>query len=108
MPIEPLPEAFGEPLKVGDSLDALRRRFGLPAPSALDAVRAGWSELVGDALAARSEVVDLREGTLRVRADDPAAAERLRWNEATILAEAYPGQQLAALSVRVSPRRAPR
>ncbi len=103
MPVDPLPEHVVEPRQVGHSVELLRRRFGIAAPSALGEVRARWATLVGDPLAGKSEVIDLRDGTLRVRADDPAVAQRLRWDEARILAEVSPGDAVRVLSIRVSP-----
>jgi len=105
MPVEPLPEHVVEPRQVGDSGELLRRRFGLTAPSTLDEIRAGWATVVGDVLARKTEVVDLRDGTLRVRAEDPAVAQRLRWDEARILAQVFPSEAVGALSIRVSPLR---
>lgn len=80
MPYEPLPTNGADPARLADGLDVLRRRYGLTEPAVLDAVIDSWPELVGDAVASRSEVVDLRDGVLRVTTQDPAVADRLQWD----------------------------
>jgi len=105
MVIQPLPEHLGAPRQIGDSVELLRRRYGLAEPGTVEAVRDGWTTLVGEVLAARSEVIDLRDGTLRVRVDDSAVAQRLQWDQARITAGVAPEGVVRTLSIRVSPKR---
>jgi len=105
MAVQPLPDDLGHPRKAGDSIELLRRRYGLAAPGAIADLRARWTSLVGEVVARRSEVIDLRDGTLRVRVEDPAVAQRLRWDEARILVEASRSEEVRTLVIKVAPPR---
>jgi predicted nucleic acid-binding Zn ribbon protein len=87
---------------VGDALRAVRRQLGTPAPTVFERVRAGWPELVGDALAAHSTPLHLRDGVLRVGVDDPAWAGQFRYLADTLvaaLAERVPEAAIREVSV---------
>jgi predicted nucleic acid-binding Zn ribbon protein len=94
---------------VRTSVEALRRQMGLGAASSLETIAADWVDLAGAEVAAASDVIDLRGGTLTVNAYDPGAAEVLNWSKQRILAgiaTACPDERVTAISVRV--RRRPR
>lgn len=93
----------GEPTPLAETLDAVRRELGLGDPGQFETIRSGWSEAVGSALAERSRALDLRDGVLRIRADDAVAATELRYRATEIQAWAErvaPGCGVA--KVRVS------
>jgi predicted nucleic acid-binding Zn ribbon protein len=64
---------------VGASLGDLSKRFGLAAPTVLNRVFERWPELVGDVLANHVQPTGLRDGILRLRADEPAWAVQIRY-----------------------------
>jgi predicted nucleic acid-binding Zn ribbon protein len=87
-----------EPSRVNDSLDAIRREFGMGAPSEIDALAASWASLVGAALAAHSRPQTVRDGVLVVLADGAAWAGQLRYlNEVLVTRIA---EELPAVTVR--------
>jgi predicted nucleic acid-binding Zn ribbon protein len=63
------------PLKT--SLNEMSNRLGLAPPDLLRQVFAGWSELVGEPLASHVVPTGLRDGVLRLRADEPAWAAQV-------------------------------
>jgi predicted nucleic acid-binding Zn ribbon protein len=94
--------------RVGDSLDRIRREFGMGKPSELEALTAAWPELVGAALAAHSSPQTLRGGVLVVLADGAAWAGQLRYLDQVLVervAEELPAVTLR--EVRVSVARGP-
>lgn len=64
---------------VGASLGELSTRFGLATPTTLHAVFAGWSALVGEPLASHVHPTSLRDGVLRLTADEPAWATQVKY-----------------------------
>ncbi|MBK5289149.1 MAG: DUF721 domain-containing protein [Acidimicrobiia bacterium] len=91
-----------EPRRVTDALRHVRRELGAPDPGFLDAIRASWSELVGDALGAHSEPLHLRGGRLRIFVDDPAWAGQFRYLADQLVAtlhERVPGAGVREISV---------
>jgi predicted nucleic acid-binding Zn ribbon protein len=97
-----------EPEPVGDALAAIRREFGMGAPSEIDALIASWDSLVGAALAAHSRPQTVRGGVLVVLADAAAWAGQLRYLDqvlVTRIAEELPA--VTVREVRVSVAREP-
>ncbi len=64
---------------IGSSLGELSSRFGLAAPTTLHSVFAGWSALVGEPLADHVRPTSLRDGMLRVTADEAAWATQVKY-----------------------------
>jgi predicted nucleic acid-binding Zn ribbon protein len=98
----------GEPPRVIDALDAIRREFRMGAPSEIDALLANWDDLVGAALAAHSRPQTVRAGVLVVLADAAAWAGQLRYLDQVLverIAEELP--QVTVREVRVSVAREP-
>ena len=64
---------------VGASLGELSTRFGLAAPTTLHQVFDGWATLVGEPLASHVRPTTLRDGLLRLVADEPAWATQVKY-----------------------------
>ena len=64
---------------IGSSLGELSTRFGLAPPTTLHSVFAGWSTLVGEPLADHLRPTSLRDGMLRVTADEAAWATQVKY-----------------------------
>ena len=84
--------------RIGEALDAIRRELDLGAPAEIDAIAAGWEQLVGAALAAHSRAQSLRGGVLVVLADSPAWAGQLRYLDQVLVTRI--ADELPAVSVR--------
>ena len=87
-----------DPARVGDALDAIRREFGIGAPSEIGALVASWDALVGAALAAHSRPQTVRDGVLVVLADGAAWAGQLRYLNEVLVTRI--GEELPAVTVR--------
>lgn len=90
MPWRPLTTAdgagSGEPRPIGASLDRVAKRLGVDQAAVLPALFDRWADLVGEAIAARTEPRALKGTALVVAVDDPGWATQLRWLEADLLA----------------------
>ena len=64
---------------IGSLLGDVATRFGLAQPSTLHSVFAGWSDLVGEPLATHVRPTALRDGILRLTADESAWAAQVRY-----------------------------
>ncbi|MDQ1402460.1 MAG: hypothetical protein QOG03_776 [Actinomycetota bacterium] len=86
-PWRPLPSRGDrpDPRRVGESLDAISRRWGAPKAGALAAVFDKWEEIVGERVAAHTHPVRLSNGALVVSVDEPGWATQLRFLEADLL-----------------------
>ncbi len=71
--------------RIGDDLEAVLRRLGLPAPGALDRLLEDWAELAGGAWAERAAPVGLRGGELLVEVADGTTASLLRYQVTDLL-----------------------
>ena len=71
--------------RIGDDLEAVLRRLGLPAPGALDRLLNDWPALAGGAWAERAVPVGLREGELLVDVADGTTASLLRYQVSDLL-----------------------
>jgi predicted nucleic acid-binding Zn ribbon protein len=86
MPWAPLPGDEPGPRRVGESLDRVAARLGVPDAAVLPAVFGNWAELVGERIAAHARPRWLRDGVLVVNVDEPAWATQLRYLETDLLA----------------------
>lgn len=59
------------------SLGEMSTRLGLAAPDTLHSLFTGWVDLVGEPLASHVTPTGLRDGVLRLRADEPAWAAQV-------------------------------
>ena len=64
---------------IGSSLGELSTRVGLAPPKTLHSVFSGWSALVGEPLADHLRPTSLRDGMLRVTADEAAWATQVKY-----------------------------
>jgi len=60
--------------------------LGLADPQVFGRVVAAWPELVGEAVAAHSEIRSVRDGVVEVVVDSPAWATEFRYLEADLVA----------------------
>ena len=108
MPIRPLPGDGPGPRPVRESLDAVMRGLGAPEASGVHLVFDQWSEVVGEALAARTRPLRMDGGRLVLAVDEPAIATHVRFLQAELLArlEALLGPgRVTALDLRVGPKK---
>ncbi len=106
MPAEPLPSDEGRLRPVGESLDAVMRGLGAPEARGVHLVFDRWSEVVGDALAARTRPLRIDGGRLVLAVDEPAIATHVRFLQGELLTrlEALLGPgRVTALDLRVGP-----
>ena len=107
VPARPLPGDAPGPRQVGESLDAVMRSLGAPEASGVHLVFDRWSEVVGEALAARTRPLRLDGGRLVLAVDEPAIATHVRFLQAELLtrldALLGPGR-ITALDLRVGPK----
>jgi hypothetical protein len=72
--------------RIGDGLDGLLRRLGLPAPGAADRLLDDWAEVAGEPWAGRSVPVGLQRGELLVEVPDGTTASLLKYQVSSLLA----------------------
>ncbi len=73
-PLSPLPAGIRS---VGSSLGDVANRLGLAAPGTLHQIFSQWTELVGEPLATHVKPTSMRDGVLRLRADESAWAAQV-------------------------------
>ena len=78
----------GEPVPLGDSVAAVGRELGIPAPDAFATITDAWPEIVGDALVAHSQVRSIRDGVCTIAVDGPGWATQLRYAERQVVERA--------------------
>jgi predicted nucleic acid-binding Zn ribbon protein len=89
------------PTPLSEPLAEVSAALGLPAPDAVERLRAAWSEVVGTDFAAHSRIRTLRDGTLTIAVDAPAWATTLRYQRADLVARAASVCNGAVHDVRV-------
>ena len=101
---EPPHRRDSEPRPLDGSLDALSKRLGLAGARGLGRLFAGWTDIVGDAMAEHVRPVRIDASALVVTVDHPAWATQVRRLGDTLLdrAAAHAGvERPARLEVRV-------
>jgi hypothetical protein len=104
---------------VGALLDRALRSLGTPSAAGVETVFDRWSEVVGDAMAARTRPVRIDGETLVVSCDEPAIATHVRYLQAELvgrLAQLSGDRRITRIDPRVTraargprpPRRTPR
>ncbi len=105
---QPLREPGGPPPRpIAASLDAVTKAIGGDGGPALVHLLRRWLEVVGEAVAAHSKPLSLRNRTLTIAADEPAWGAQIRWLEADLKArldDAVGPGKIARIAVRVRPR----
>jgi hypothetical protein len=71
--------------RLGDGLEGVLRRLGLPPPGALDRLLDDWPALAGEPWASRAVPVVLRRGELVVEVADGTAASLLKYQSNALL-----------------------
>lgn len=105
----PLPGGPPAPVRLGDTIDRVLGRLGTPSRAGVEVVFERWSEVVGEAMAARTRPVSIDGPTLVVSCDDPALTTHVRFLEPQLvarLAELAGDRHITAIEVRVARRRA--
>jgi predicted nucleic acid-binding Zn ribbon protein len=82
------PRESGEPVPLGDSVAAVGRELGMPAPDAFATLSGAWAEIVGDALVSHTEVRSIRAGVCTIAVDGPGWATQLRYAERQVVERA--------------------
>jgi hypothetical protein len=107
MPARPLPGDGPGPQPISTSLDAVMRGLGAPEASGVHLVFDRWSEVVGEALAARTHPLRMDGKRLVLAVDEPAIATHVRFLQAELLArlaELLGPDRVTALDLRVGPK----
>jgi len=77
--------------RIGDGLDEVLRRLGLPATDVMERMVADWAVLAGEPWASRSRPAGLHRGRLTVEVADGTAASLLRYRAGELLARLEQG-----------------
>jgi hypothetical protein len=85
MVARPLPGKGPGPQPIGTALDAVMKGLGAPEASGVHLVFDRWSEVVGEALAARTRPLRIDGGKLVLAVDEPAIATHVRFLQAELL-----------------------
>jgi len=101
---EPPHRRNSEPRQIDGSLEALSKRLGMEGALGVGRLFAGWTEIVGEAMAEHVQPVRIDRSALVVTVDHPAWATQVRRLGDTLLdrASAYAGvERPDRLDVRV-------
>jgi predicted nucleic acid-binding Zn ribbon protein len=93
---------------VRDSLPALTKSLGAPAPALLSAVFERWEEIVGPTIAAHAWPLRILDGVLRIGVDQPAWATQLTFLGPDLLRKVSVATHSTAIDkveIKVLPRR---
>ena len=77
-----------EPVRLGDAIAKVGKELGVPAPDALSALSARWSDIVGPMVAAHATVRSVRDGECTIEVDGPVWATQLRYGANEVLERA--------------------
>ena len=91
--------------RVGDGLDALLRRLGIPSPDDAARLFDDWERIAGEPWASRSEPIGVKDGELVVEVADGAVATLLRYQSGGLvqrLADALGAPLVQRVTVRVA------
>jgi len=94
--------------RIGDDLDVLLRRLGMPMVPDLSRLVEEWESLAGEPWGSRSRPAGLREGTLVVEVDDGLTASLLKYQEQALLERLERGLGscfVSEIRIRVSARK---
>jgi predicted nucleic acid-binding Zn ribbon protein len=95
---------------LGDSLDQLARRLGVPSSSVLSTIFTRWDELVGSGVSDHAWPLAVSKGVLVVGVDQPAWATQLRFLAPDLLRRvgaALPQHAIERIEVKVVRERPP-
>jgi len=94
--------------RIGEDLDVLLRRLGMPMVPDLSRLVEGWESLAGAPWASLSRPAGLRDGILVVEVDDGTAASLLKYHEQALLKRLERGlgsRFVSEVRIRVSTRK---
>ena len=94
--------------RVGDGLDALLKRLGIPSPDDAARLFDEWAQLAGEPWASRAHPVGMQQGELIVEVDDGGVATLLRYQAGALverLGHALGSPLVQRVTVRVSRRK---
>lgn len=108
MGITPLPGQETSPQRLGQALDRVMRGLGAPEASGVHLVFDKWSDVVGDALAARTKPLRIEGSRLVLAVDEPAMVTHVKFLQPELLGRLEqllgPGR-VTSLDLRVGPKR---
>jgi predicted nucleic acid-binding Zn ribbon protein len=70
---------------VGNDLEQMLRRLGMPDPAAAERLVEEWATVAGEPWAGRSRPAGLKDGVLVVEVDDGSVATLLKYQERALL-----------------------
>lgn len=91
--------------RIGEGLDEVLRRLGLPATDVMDRLVSDWAALAGEPWASRARPAGLHRGELTVEVADGTAASLLRYQSAGLvdhLAEGLGARLVESVRIRLS------
>jgi hypothetical protein len=91
--------------RIGDGLEGVLRRLGLPSPDALDRLVNDWPALAGEPWASRAVPVGLRRGELVVEVADGSTASLLKYQSGALadrLEQALGARLVDVVRIRLS------
>jgi hypothetical protein len=94
--------------RVGDGLDEMLRRLGIPSPGDSARLFEEWDRIAGEPWADRSEPIGVQDGELVVEVADGAVATLLRYQTAALvdrLAERLGAPLVQRVTIRVRRRK---
>jgi predicted nucleic acid-binding Zn ribbon protein len=74
-----------EPVPLRDSVAAVGRELGIPAPGQVLTLSEAWPAIAGERFAAHTAVHSVRDGVCTVEVDGPGWATQLRYAEQQLL-----------------------
>jgi len=83
-----MPGEMVDPVSIGDAAALVGHELGLAEPLVFTRLVTGWSDLVGEAVAAHSRIRGVRNGVLEVVVDSPGWATEFRYLESDLVARA--------------------
>jgi predicted nucleic acid-binding Zn ribbon protein len=83
-----MPGEMVDPVSIGDAAALVGQELGLAEPLVFTRLVTGWSDLVGEAVAAHSRIRGVRNGVLEVVVDSPGWATEFRYLESDLVARA--------------------
>ena len=97
--------------RIGDDLEAVLRRLGLPAPGALERLVDVWRQVAGESWAGRAVPAGLHRGELVLEVGDGATASLLKYQVSALLdrlEKALGARLVESVRLRVrSPKKGP-
>lgn len=94
-----------DPVPVREGLERFFKHLGGPPLNVITELVEHWPDIVGPALAEPTHPLELVNGVLTVRCDDPAWASQIGWMESQIkqrFESIFPGIELKKIATRLA------